>query len=139
MYKQIKELYEHSRLEHYRELFGRIREKDGSLSATEAYAADVIYLLQNPTVSTFAEVLGISQPNATYKINNLAAKGYVTRTYSDEDRRECRVSVVDKFYSYYNTDYPFLTKAIESLEQKYSPEELALCERILADLTKELK
>ena len=61
MYKQIKELYEHSRLEHYRELFGRIREKDGSLSATEAYAADVIYLLQNPTVSTFAEVLGISQ------------------------------------------------------------------------------
>ena len=47
--------------------------------------------------------------------------------------------MVDKFYSYYNTDYPFLTKAIESLEQKYSPEELALCERILADLTKELK
>ena len=67
LYKQIKALYERSRLEHYRELFGRIREKDGSLSATEAYAADVIYLLQNPTVSTFAEVLGISQPNATYQ------------------------------------------------------------------------
>ena len=139
LYKQIKALYERSRLEHYRELFGRIREKDGSLSATEAYAADVIYLLQNPTVSTFAEVLGISQPNATYKINNLAAKGYVTRTYSDTDRRECRISVVDKFFSYYNTDYPFLSKAIEGLQEKYTPEQLALCEKILADLTDSLE
>ena len=139
LYDRIKALYEHSRLEHYRELFGRIREKDGSLSATEAYSADVIYLLQAPTVSTFAEVLGISQPNATYKINNLAAKGYVTRTYSDEDRRECRVSVANKFFSYYDTDYPFLVSAIGKLNEKYTPDELALCERILADLTDELK
>lgn len=139
LYDHIKSLYEHSRLEHYRELFGRIREKDGSLSATEAYSADVIYLLHNPTVSTFADVLGISQPNATYKINNLAAKGYVIRTYSDEDRRECRLSVGDRFFSYYDTDYPFLAKAIETLSEKYTPEELALCERILSDLTDALE
>lgn len=135
LYDRIKALYEHSRLEHYRKLFGRIREKDGSLSATEAYSADVIYLLGNPTVSAFADLLGISQPNATYKINNLASKGYVTRTYSDTDRRECRVSVANKFYAYYDTDYPFLAKAVDRLSEKYSPEELALCERILADLT----
>ena len=61
LYDRIKALYEHSRLEHYRKLFGRIREKDGSLSATEAYSADVIYLLGNPTVSSFADLLGISQ------------------------------------------------------------------------------
>ena len=134
LYDRIKTLYEHFRLEHYRELFGRIREKDGSLSATEAYAADVIYLLGNPTVSSFAEVLGISQPNATYKINNLAAKGYAIRTASDEDRRECRVSVGDRFYSYYNTDYPFIALGIEKLSDSYSPEELALFEKMLGDL-----
>ena len=139
LYDAIKALYERSRLEHYRELFGRIREKDGSLSATEAFAADVIYLLHDATVSTFADTLGISQPNATYKINNLAAKGYVTRTSSEEDRRECRVSVVDKFFSYYDTDYPFIEQAVARLEQKYTPEELALCERILADLTDSLE
>ena len=139
LYDRIKALYEHARLRHYRELFGRIREKDGSLSATEAYAADVIYLLHNPTVSKFAEVLGISQPNATYKINNLEAKGYVTRSASGGDRRECRVSVGDRFYSYYNTDYPFLAGAIERLGARYSPEELALCERILADLIGEME
>ena len=139
LYDEIKALYERSRLEHYRELFGRIREKDGSLSATEAFAADVIYLLQDATVSKFADVLGISQPNATYKINNLAAKGYVTRTASEEDRRECRVSVVDKFFSYYDTDYPFIEQAVKRLETKYTPEELDLCARMLRDLTDSLE
>ena len=135
LYEQLKKLYEHLRLEHYRQLFGRIRERDGSLSATEAYAADVIYLLGNPTVRSFAEILGISQPNATYKINNLASKGYVSRSVSDEDRRECRVSVIDRFYSYYNTDYPFLAKGVEKLSKAYTPEELALFEKMLSDLT----
>lgn len=139
LYDQIKTLYEHFRLEHYRELFGRIREKDGSLSATEAYAADVIYLLGSPTVSTFAEVLGVSQPNATYKINNLAAKGYVTRTTSDADRRECRVSVCNRFYSYYDTDYPFIHQGIDKLSEQYSEEEIALFEKMLADLNKSLE
>lgn len=139
LYDQIKSLYEHFRLEHYRELFGRIREKDGSLSATEAYSADVIYLLGNPTVSTFAEVLGISQPNATYKINNLEAKGYARRSASDGDRRECRVSVGDRFYSYYNTDYPFITQSIEKLSELYSPEQLAQFEQMLEELNRALK
>lgn len=134
MYEEIKRLYEHLRLEHYRELFGRIREKDGSLSATEAYSADVIYLLGDPTVSMFADVLGISQPNATYKINNLASKGYVSRNSSDEDRRECRVSVGDRFYSYYNTDYPFIQKSVEMLGRKYSAEQMEQFEQMLREL-----
>ena len=139
LYDEIKQLYEHFRLEHYRELFGRIREKDGSLSATEAYSADVIYLLGDPTVSTFAEVLGISQPNATYKINNLAAKGYVSRNISDEDRRECRVSVGDRFFSYYNTDYPFIAQGVDKLRDEYSPEELSKFEQMLESLNRSLK
>lgn len=134
LYERIKQLYEHFRLEHYRELFGRIREKTGSLSATEAYAADVIYLLKDPTISTFAETLGISQPNATYKINNLESKGYVRRTVGSEDRRECRVSVAERFYSHYNTDYPFIIGGVEKLAQKYTPEQLALFEEMLGDL-----
>ena len=138
LYEEIKTLYEHFRLEHYRALFGRIREKDGSLSATEAYAADVIYLLGNPTVSAFAEVLGVSQPNATYKINNLEAKGYVSRASSDADRRECRISVANRFYSYYNTDYPFITQSLEKLRQNYTPEQLALFEVMLRDLNSAL-
>lgn len=138
LYQEIKTLYEKLRLKHYHELFSRVKERDGSLSATEAYAADVIYLLKNPTVSTFADTLGISQPNATYKINNLVSKGYAMRSTSEEDRRECRVTVGDRFYSYYNTDYPFIANGVEELKQSYTPEELELFERILSDLNKVL-
>lgn len=134
IYESLKALYEKVRLRHYRELFSRVKERDGSLSATEAYAADVIYLLGSPTVSTFAETLGISQPNATYKINNLVAKGYAVRSASDADRRECRVSVGERFFSYYNTDYPFIAESVEQLKKLYAPQELELLGRMLDDM-----
>ncbi len=139
LYQKLKELYEAARLKNYRELFSRVKERDGSLSATEAYAADVIYLLGSPTVSAFAETLGISQPNATYKINNLAAKGYAVRGASDTDRRECRVSVGERFYSYYDTEYPFIAESVEQLQKKYSPEELALLERMVEDMVESMR
>ena len=65
------------RLEATKKMFHTLREKTGSLSATEAFSADVIHLLGRPTLGQFAATLGISQPNATYKVNNLAAKGYL--------------------------------------------------------------
>ena len=67
------------RLESYKKMFHTLREKTGSLSATEAFSADVIHLLGRPTLGQFAATLGISQPNATYKVNNLAAKGYLAK------------------------------------------------------------
>lgn len=133
--QELEAFYRKLRLRHYRELFGKFREKDGSLSATEAFAADVVYLLGNPTVSTLADTLGISQPNATYKINNLSAKGYVTRSASDDDKRECRVSVADKFYSYYDTKCDFFADAVETLRGQYSEDELDCFERILHALS----
>ena len=139
VYEKLKTLYEKVRLQHYQDLFSRVKERDGSLSATEAYAADVIYLMGSPTVSAFAETLGISQPNATYKINNLVTKGYAVRGASDGDRRECRVTVGDRFFSYYNTDYPFIAGGVEALEKNYSPEQLALFERMIDDLIKNLE
>ena len=40
--QEILDLYKKSRLMTYRAMFGRIREKTGSLSATEAYAVDAL-------------------------------------------------------------------------------------------------
>ncbi len=122
--QEITDLYNQLRLNSYRQLFGAIRERDGSLSATEAYAVDVIFLLGNPTVTQLAEALGISQPNATYKVNNLVAKGYVAKTIPTGDKRECRLSVSDRFYRYYGNLDHFADKASESLAKAYTPEAL---------------
>ena len=137
--QEIQELYKQFRLNNYRSLFGRIREKDGSLSATEAYAVDVIYLLDNPTITQLAETLGISQPNATYKVNNLAAKGYVVKSVSEDDRRECRLQLGPKFYHYFADSTRFIDRAVEELGQKFSPEELETFSAVLRALTEEVK
>jgi DNA-binding MarR family transcriptional regulator len=139
LHEAVTELYKKFRLIHYRELFGRIREKDGSLSATEAFAADVIYLLGNPTLSQFAEAIGVSQPIATYKANNLAAKCYVVKTLSEDDKRECRLAVSNKFYTYYDTSNSFITDAAEKLSGEFTEEEIRTAEKIMRALSLSVK
>ena len=46
----LQRLYRQLRLTSYRQIFGAIRERSGSLSATEAFSADVIQLLGAPTL-----------------------------------------------------------------------------------------
>ena len=137
--RKIEDLYNQFRLSNYRSMFGRIREKDGSLSATEAYAVDVIYLLGNPTITQLAETLGISQPNATYKVNNLAAKGYVVKSASEDDRRECRLQLGPKFYHYFVDANHFIDQAADNLKEKFSAEELETFTAVLDELIGELK
>jgi len=130
--REILQVYKRFRLSSYRKMFGQIRERDGSLSATEAFAADVIYLLERPTVTQLAETLGISQPNATYKVNNLAAKGYVVKSSSEGDRRECRLLLGEKFYNYYNTGEEELEETLKKLEQHFTDEEMETFGRVLS-------
>ena len=135
IYESTVEAYKIFRLMNYRDIFCRIKEKDGSLSATEAFAADVIYLLGTPTICEFAEYLGISQPNATYKANNLVEKGYITKFTPPDDKRECRLSVGDKFYTYFDTEVCFIKNAVERLEEQFSHRELKIFENVLQALT----
>ena len=136
---ELMTLYDHFRLIHYRKMFRQIRERDGSLSATEAFTADVISLLKNPTITRLAEALGISQPNATYKVNNLAAKGYVRKSGSPEDRRECRLQMGERFYNYYDSGEDVIGRAVEKLEGRFLPGELETFQRVLCALNEELK
>ncbi|MBR5381705.1 MAG: MarR family transcriptional regulator [Oscillospiraceae bacterium] len=139
LYDSIAELYDRLRLLHYGRLFSRIREREGSLSATEAFSVDAIYLLGEPTIKQFSDFLGISQPNATYKVANLTEKGYVKKMPSEEDRREYRLRVSDKFYGYYGDGTLPIAKAAEKLSRSFTEEELGAFERVLTELNQCLK
>lgn len=134
LYNRVEDLYRKFRLMHYRSLFGRIREREGSLSATEAFAVDVIYLLGEPTVKQFSDYLGISQPNATYKVNNLISKGYIEKVPSSEDKREVRLLVSDHFFEYYGQRSQFIDGVVEKLGAKYTAEEINKFEDMLGAL-----
>lgn len=83
------QLYRRMRLVIYRRLLRRT----GQLSAADSFAADIIYLLEQPTLTQFAGEMGISQPSASYRVNELAQKGVVEKITSPRDRRECRLRV----------------------------------------------
>ena len=57
------------------------------LTMQEAFSLDIIYMLGEPTILEYAKYMGISQPNATYKVNQLVEKGYLNKTVSQEDKR----------------------------------------------------
>lgn len=139
LYQEVLELYNKFRLLHYRRVFGKIRERDGSLSATEAYAVDVIHLLGNPTLGEFAQCLGLSQPNATYKVNNLIAKGYVCKSVSDEDRRECKLAVTEKFYSYFGRKNLSIENGMADMERRYSLQQLDEFIHMLREFSKAME
>ena len=134
MLEQIFRCYERFRLITYRSMFRLLRERDSSLSAAEAYAVDVIHLLRGPTIKEFADCLGISQPNATYKVNHLIQKGYVHKIPSQEDRREAYLHVTDKYMRYWNESNRSLTQALQVLQDRFTPEEVATFGRMIQTL-----
>lgn len=129
--QEFERLYLKFRLWHYRTLFAKIGDRDSRLSATESFAAEAIFLLNRPTVKEFAEFLHISQPNATYKINSLVAKGYVVKQTSAEDKREFRLQVTDKFLEYYGANAPFIVSMLANIRSTFSPEEIVQLENII--------
>ncbi|MFR6410916.1 MAG: hypothetical protein ACLUNX_02045 [Angelakisella sp.] len=90
--KHFLALYHRMRLTVYRRLLHRT----GRLSAADAIAADVIYLLERPT-SPSSPGDGHSQPSATYRVNELAQKGVIEKIPSPRDKWECRLQVGDDY------------------------------------------
>lgn len=102
--EDLEKIYARFRIEFYKKIFSLVKEREGSLSATEMMSAEVIFYLGNPTITKFADFVGVSAPNATYKVKKLIEKGYITKEESEDDRREFRLNVTDKFLTYFQCD-----------------------------------
>ena len=136
--QEFERLYLRFRLLHYQELFSRIRERSGSLSATEASAAEVIFLLGEPTIKEFADFLNISQSNATYKVNSLIRKGYLERQNSAVDRREYHLVLSEKFYNYAGLLSSYEMTVMERIKERFSAEDVEKFDNMLSVISKEL-
>lgn len=133
MATDFEQIYRFLRLAHYKNLFAAINEKPGSLSATEAFSAEVIYLLGEPTICEFADFLGISQPNASYKVISLVSKGYLVKQAGEEDKRECKLVVTQKFLDYYGNQIPDFSCFIS----EFTDEEMSVLHKLSKRIAKE--
>ena len=118
------DIYNKMRLLFFHDIFGVIREREGSLSAMEAFSVEVIEILGEPTIGQFADFLNISQSNATYKINSLIKKGYIEKQNSTVDRREYHLILSKKYYNYRALMGAYIDKLIGRIGEGFSDEEL---------------
>ena len=132
------EVFDKFKFQFYRKIFESVRERDGSLSAMEAFSLEIIELLDAPTIGEFADFLNISQSNATYKVNSLIRKGYLVRQNSETDRREYHLILSEKFHNYMSLLTTYEDTVAQRIQNRFSEEELETFDRILKTISEEL-
>lgn len=136
--KSFAEVYDKFKLQFYRKVFELVRERDGSLSAMEAFSLEVIKMLDEPTVGQFADFLNISQSNATYKVNSLIKKGYLERQNSQTDRREYHLVLSEKFFSYMGILSAYEKTVIDRVKERFPKEDVEKFDEMLGVISNEL-
>ena len=127
------------RLMFYKRVFSVIREREGSLTAMEVFSLEVIYLLGKPTISEFADFIGISRSAASYKVSMLIQKGYVLKEASENDKREFRLIITEKYLKYITLFENAVKQFVLEGEKKYSEEQLKAFEQTLLSMENDYK
>ena len=136
--ENFSKVYGKFKLQFYRKVFELVRERDGSLSAMEAFSLEVIQMLNTPTVGQFADFLNISQSNATYKVNSLIKKGYLERQNSQLDRREYHLILSEKYYNYIGLLSSYESTVTQRMIDRFPPEDIAKFDEMLRIISQEL-
>ena len=136
--KSYKRIFDRSKFEFFRKVFELVRERDGSLTAMEAFSLEIIEMLDAPTIGRFADFLKISQSNATYKVNSLIRKGYLVRQNSDTDRREYHLILSEKYHRYMSLLTGYQDRILQKMHERFSERELQELDRMLTIIADEL-
>ena len=136
--QRFEAVYTKFKLHFYQEIFERFQNREASLTTVETFAMETIQALGSPTVNEFASFMRISPPNAAYKINSLIRKGYVQKIQSAQDKREYHLQVTQKYKDYYNISNDYVHVVTERMRERFTPEECAKLEEMLAIISKEL-
>lgn len=131
-------VYTKFKLHFYRAVFGRFQKREASLTTVETFCMEIIMALGRPTVNEFSSFVGISPPNAAYKINNLIQKGYVRKERSADDKREYHLVVTQKYIDYYNISYAYLGVVMRRIQRRFPPEDVQRLEEMLRIISQEL-
>ncbi|MDR3170726.1 MAG: MarR family winged helix-turn-helix transcriptional regulator [Treponema sp.] len=103
------------------------------LSYHDMLYMNIIAITPDCTVSGLAEMLGVSTPGVTEKVNGLVRKGLVEKVRDSVDRRVFRLCLKPEIAAVYESWGRFSGEMETQLLQKYSKNDLALFTRILKD------
>lgn len=128
--KEFQEVYNIFKMNFYASMCANSKE----LTMQEAFSLDIIYMLNSPTILEYANYMGISQPNATYKINQMIEKGYLTKSVCKDDKRAFRLEVTNKFLECYRDNDRYIKKTLGDIENTFTQDEVQLLEKMLSSI-----
>lgn len=138
LHSDFMKVYTKFKLHFYESFFERAHEREASLTTVESFCMEIIYSMNRPTINEFARMANISSPNAAYKVNNLIKKGYLRKVQSESDKREFHLEVTERYLDYYNISDAYIGAVTKRLEERLTPEELAVVEKALRLMSDEL-
>lgn len=136
--ESFSEVYKKFKIRYYQNVFAQAPDRELSLTTMEAFCAEIIGALDNPTINEFASFINISSPNATYRVNSLIQKGYIEKVQSETDKREYHLRVTDKYYKYYNISQSYVDTVLERVKKRCSREDIEAFDRVLCTMKEEL-
>ncbi len=109
---------------------------NGELSYHDVLYLNIIDAHPNEyTSSQIADLLGVTRPSVTQKINELCKKGYVLRTQSEKDKRVYYLSTNTEASDYFDETKKIILATEELLIKKYGKEKMNLFYEILEDFS----
>ena len=78
----FQDVYTKFKLHFYQNVFQRFATREATLTTVESFCMEGIMAMGEPTIAEFSRMMGISTPNAAYKIGSLVKKGYVEKRKS---------------------------------------------------------
>lgn len=130
----FQEVYNIFKMNFYKSMCDNSRE----LTMQEAFSLDIIYMLKNPTILEYANYMKISQPNATYKINQLIEKGYLTKEVCKNDKRAFRLQVTPKFLECYRDNDRFIQQTLTDIENHFDKDDVETLKKMLLNIKEQL-
>ena len=132
------DVYDKFKLNFYKNIFKGFDRQKNPLTITESFCLEVIYSLKTPTISELSRYLGISQPNTTYKVNELIQKGYIEKKKDPLDKRRVLLYPTEKFTKYYSLKNQYVSTVCDRMRATFSAKDLQKLESMLAIISNEL-
>ncbi len=108
----------------------------GTLSYHDVLYLSIIEAHPNEyTSSQIADMLGITRPSVTQKINELCKKGYIVRTRSEKDKRVYYLSISPSHADYCALEQAETLRIEQALTQKYGQQNMTLLYQLLEDFS----
>ena len=105
---------------------------DENITYNSLLYIELIYTMNGTcTASKLAELLNVSKPGVTLKLNELLRQGLITKTSDPNDKRKSYLSVNDDAMPQYKVFRRQDSEAIKRITDRFTPEEIGkFCEML---------